>query len=399
MNTILFDGPEWSELLPLTYTRPISEIRCGILTITDKWNTLLGAEVSYATKSYLSEKFKVQVESENLFIAGNTLPNESLIKAIDSLTIDQCLVNGDSVIAFNCKEELANDKVQQISKGKLDTSNFEKVEFSSELDSINQSWDIFQKTGDEIKNDIELLGLKANGEEYKTENTIFGNEVYIEEGAKIRGAILNSDEGPIHIGKDAEIMEGSVIRGPFTLGEHSTIKMVSKIYGPTTIGPHCKVGGEVTNIVMFAYSNKGHDGFIGNSVIGEWCNFGADTNSSNLKNNYSPVRVWNYNTEDMEETGLQFCGLIAGDHCKTGINTMLNTATVMGVCSNVFGAGFPPKFIPSFSWGGAKRMVSFKIEKAYEVAENMMKRRGLSLSMEDKKIFQHIFISDSLYRK
>ena len=399
MNTILFDGPEWSQLLPLTYTRPIAAVRCGVLTITEKWNTILKTPISYASRDYLSNKFESVLANENLFINGSILPDTEFTQKLESLKLDEVLIKEGSVLAFKCNKQVADELIQIIKKGKLEISNFSKIEYSATLSTITHSWDIFQKTGNEIKKDIELLGIKANSKEIKNENTIFGDEFYIEAGAKIRGAILNSEEGPIYIGKNAEVMEGSVIRGPFSLGDDSTVKMASKIYGPTSIGPHCKVGGEVTNIVMFAYSNKGHDGFIGNSVIGEWCNFGADTNSSNLKNNYSPVRIWSYNSDKMENTGLQFCGLIAGDHCKTGISTMLNTSTVLGVCANVFGSGFPPKFIPSFSWGGANKMVTFKLDKSFEVAGNMMKRRGLSLTNEDKKIFQHVFLSDALYRK
>ncbi|MGB0391677.1 MAG: putative sugar nucleotidyl transferase [Salibacteraceae bacterium] len=399
MNVILFDGSFWQNLLPITYTRPCSEIRCGITTISEKWNIDLGCQASFATRKYLSEKYAAAVESENCFVAGNTLPDKDLAEVINSLGLNEALTYQSNVISFKVDKEQAEECLKLISKGQdLPINKFKSIEYNGELKSIEASWDIFQETGDEISADIARLGLKANKETIEKENTLFGSEIFIEEGAKVRGAILNSESGPIHIGKDAEVMEGSVIRGPFTLGEHSTIKMSSKVYGPTTIGPHCKVGGEVTNIVMFAYSNKGHDGFIGNSVIGEWCNFGADTNSSNLKNNYSPVRVWSYPNEKMEETGLQFCGLIAGDHCKTGINTMLNTGTVLGVCSNVFGGGFPPKFIPSFSWGGEKGFDTFRLDKAFEVGEAMMNRRKLTLTSDDRKILQHIFLSDALYR-
>lgn len=399
MNVILFDGPSWQNLLPITYTRPCSEIRCGIITITQKWNIDLDCSSSFGARKYLSEKYAPIIEEENIFIAGNVIPNQEIVKAIKNLSLNETLIFNSNIIALKTDKNQSESVLSSIEKGKILTiEGFEVVEYKGELTSIDASWDIFQETGNEISSDIKRLALKRNKEVIESENTIFGSDVFVEEGAKVRGSILNSESGPIHIGKDAEVMEGSVIRGPFTLGEHSSLKMSSKVYGPTTIGPHCKVGGEVSNIVMFAYSNKGHDGFIGNSVIGEWCNFGADTNSSNLKNNYSPVRVWSYPKEKMEETGLQFCGLIAGDHCKTGINTMLNTGTVLGVCSNVFGAGFPAKFIPSFSWGGANGFDTFRLDKAFEVGNAMMNRRSLSLSSEDRKILQHIFLSDTLYR-
>jgi UDP-N-acetylglucosamine diphosphorylase/glucosamine-1-phosphate N-acetyltransferase len=224
-------------------------------------------------------------------------------------------------------------------------------------------------------------------------------KIFIEEGASANDTTFNTTTGCIYIGKDAEVMEGSVVRGPFALCEHSVLKMSSKIYGATTIGPHSKVGGEVNNSVVFGYSNKAHDGFLGNSVIGEWCNLGADTNNSNLKNNYANVKLWNYSGENFIDTGLQFCGLIMGDHSKCGINTMFNTGTVAGVSSNIFGSGFPRNFIPSFSWGGAQGFTTYRFEHAIETAQLVMQRRNTELTDNDKDILKYIFDNDEKFRK
>ena len=264
---------------------------------------------------------------------------------------------------------------------------------------LNHPWDIFRLNGEVLQSDFVRLTDGKTSAKLNDTNVLIGDEIFLEEGVAVNGAILNADKGPIYLGKDAEIMEGVTIRGPFSLGDHAVVKMGAKIYGPTTIGPYCKVGGEISNSILQAYSNKGHDGFLGNSVIGEWCNLGADTNSSNLKNNYGEVRVWDYEEAKSISTGLQFCGLIMGDHSKSGINTMFNTGTVVGVCANIFGAQFPPKFIPSFLWGGSGQWDLFKMEKAIEVAEKMMSRRQVTFSSEDEKIFQEILRLSQSYRE
>jgi UDP-N-acetylglucosamine diphosphorylase/glucosamine-1-phosphate N-acetyltransferase len=257
---------------------------------------------------------------------------------------------------------------------------------------IRYPWNIFMLNGQEIRSDIRLMGLEPNSELLSKTNRIMGkDQVYVEEGVTCECSVINATQGPVYIGKEAEIMEGCTIRGTFALGKHSTLKMQTKIYGDTTIGPHCKIGGEVSNSVIFGYSNKAHDGFLGNSVIGEWCNLGADTNNSNLKNNYGNVRAWDYGAKDYINTGLQFCGLIMGDHAKSGINTMFNTGTVAGVCANIFGGGYPPRFIPDFTWGGPGGFVEFTLEKTYEVAHRVMERRGIELTEIDKDILKYIF--------
>ena len=275
---------------------------------------------------------------------------------------------------------------------KGDGSVLNEVEQIVPVLELQDIWDLFEKAAEAIQTDLSYIREHGSSHMLSSTNQLIGNDVFIEAGAKVEHVILNSETGPIYIGKDAEVMEGSVIRGPFVLGEQGVVKMSAKIYGPTVIGPYCKVGGEITNSVMQAYSNKGHDGFMGNSVVGEWCNFGADTNTSNLKNNYSKLKIHSFETGEMEQTDLLFCGVLMGDHSKTGINTMLNTGTTVGVSANVFDAGFPPKFIPSFSWGGrGETGTKFILDKAFEVAENMMKRRNVELTEGDKKILEHLY--------
>ncbi|MCB0481025.1 MAG: GlmU family protein [Flavobacteriales bacterium] len=390
MNIVLYDNSAWKQLLPITFTRPVSGIRVGILTLREKWEAELKQKVACVTQPHLSKKFNdVSTSGNCIYVAGNLFPNDALIEAISKLAPNEMLLKDTDVLAYHSDKKL--DLLAS-------TSMFKKVEFRSTYQSIKRPWDIFLFNGREIEADIIRLELEPNPSILDHTNTLIGNRVFVAENARVQGAILNTSGGSIYIGPEAEVMEGSVIRGPFALGEHSSIKMSSKMYGDTSIGPHCKVGGEVSNVVFQGYANKGHDGFLGNSVIGEWCNLGADTNSSNLKNNYGKIQVWDYETEAMSNTGQQFCGLIMGDHSKTGINTMLNTGTVTGVCANIFDAGFPPKFIPSFSWGGTSGFETFRLDKAFEVAQRMMERRGLNISEEDKEIFKFCFNHDAKYR-
>lgn len=386
---ILFDDQHRDSLLPFTFTRPAAHIRCGILTIAEKWENVLDASATYATQTYLQKRFGAFDVGEQLWINGRVLPTEDLVIKIKALTSGEALIANDILIA--AKTTYSNvDFIKE--RSKLITCDVEIIQ-------IKHSWDIFQLNEKAISLDWNILNVKSSFKAFEKHNTIIGNDIYIHPKAKVQGAFLNATTGPIYIGAGAEIMEGSLIRGPFALCDGATVKMGAKIYGATTIGPQCKVGGEVSNSVLFAYSNKGHDGFLGNSVLGEWCNLGADTNTSNLKNNYGPVRAWNYVTEAMENTTLQFCGLMMGDHSKSSINTMFNTGTVVGVAANVFGSGFPSKFIPSFSWGGAHGFETFNIDKAYEVAERMMERRNIMFDKIDKEIFSHIFSETKKYRR
>lgn len=396
-NIIFFDSTEWTDLLPLTFTRPVAKLRIGILTIEEKWKHLFSCDCSFYTQKYLSEKYKVQLTNDNLFINGSVLPNESLIEKIKDLEIDSAIVFESQLIAFRTTQKDL-DFIDSLIEGEI-SSNFKIINIS-QVNKIQNLWDIYQKTTSEIQSDFEFLTKRKPSQNLSLTNTKIGSKenIFIAEGAKVEASILNCSTGPIYIDEDAEIMEGSMIRGPFYLGKHSAIKMGAKIYGATSIGHYCKVGGELNNSVFLDYSNKAHDGFIGNAVIGEWCNIGADTNNSNLKNNYAKVKLWSYRSHSFENTDQQFCGLFMGDHSKAGINTMFNTGTVVGVCANIFGPGFPRNFIPSFSWGGNHGFTTFSLNKAFETAEIMMARRGLKFEETDKKILEKIFIDSKKMR-
>jgi len=388
MNYILFDGPYRNNLLPFTFTRPVADIRIGILTIREKWEKYLGYTTTTVTEEYLSQKFPMVELEENIMINASYLPNTEIVALIKSLKEGQAIFKNEDVIAFYSKEE-----------EEVEFDQITSIEFEGDILCIQNPWDIFSKNGEALADDFDLLTKDRNSQPIPSSvNTINASQIFIEPGAKVEFSILNASYGPIYIGKNAEVMEGSVIRGPFALCEHSVVKLAAKIYGPTTVGPYSKVGGEINNSVLFGYSNKGHDGFLGNSVLGEWCNLGADTNNSNLKNNYEPVRLWGYNTESFAKTGLQFCGLIMGDHSKCGINTMFNTGTVVGVSANIFGSGFPRNFIPSFSWGGAKGFSKYLTNKAFETAKIVMARRNIELTAIDEDILQHVFTQTEKYR-
>ncbi|WP_298903356.1 GlmU family protein [uncultured Psychroserpens sp.] len=390
MNYILFDGPSRHNLLPFTFTRPVADIRVGILTIREKWEKHLGFTITTLTEEYLSEKYPMVELDENVMINASYLPNQELVAIIRGLEENQAIFQGEDVIAFFSKD----------TQDEIDFETYEAIEYNETVLKIEHTWDIFANNGEAIQADFELLTRDRQSQPISSTNQILGAQhIFIEEGAQLEFVTLNANSGPIYIGKNAEIMEGSVIRGPFALCEHATVKMGAKIYGPTTVGPHSKVGGEVNNSVIFGYSNKGHDGFLGNSVLGEWCNLGADTNNSNLKNNYAEVRLWDYQTEGFARTGLQFCGLMMGDHSKCGINTMFNTGTVVGVSANIFGSGFPRNFVPSFSWGGHSGFTTYVTKKAFEVAEVVMKRRNITFSEQDKAILEQVFEDTKKWRK
>lgn len=390
MNYILFDGPYRNNLLPFTYTRPVADIRVGILTIRQKWESYLEYTTTTVTEDYLADKFPMVEMAENIMINASFLPNAEVVALVKNLSHNQALFKDEDVIAFFAKE---GEEV-------TDFSAFEAIDFKGDIIKIEHTWDIFSKNGEAIEEDFRFITKNRNSEAIPaTVNTINPENIFIEKGAKLNFVTLNASSGPIYIGKDAEIMEGSVIRGPLALCHNATIKLATKIYGPTTVGPFSKVGGEVNNSVLFAYSNKGHDGFLGNSVLGEWCNIGADSNNSNLKNNYAEVRLWDYETGGFARTGLQFCGLMMGDHSKCGINTMFNTGTVVGVSANIFGSGFPRNFVPSFSWGGHSGFVTFKTNKAFEVAEVVMARRKEEFTEKDKAILEHVFEETKQYRR
>jgi UDP-N-acetylglucosamine diphosphorylase/glucosamine-1-phosphate N-acetyltransferase len=393
-NYILFDDSSWDQLLPLTFTKPTAEIRIGITTIREKWESALGTKCSYLTRPYLAVKYKSVFRDENTLINGSIIPDDVLLAEIEKLNPGEVLVRDDVIIAVAGKD-----------KGMIDVNaetykTYRQIQSKADFLKINHLWELFKHNGEVIVNDFGTLTKGKKSADISGQNNILNpDNVFIEEGARVMFATINASVGPVYIGKDAEVMEGSIIRGPFALGEHSTLKMGAKIYGPTTIGPFSKVGGEVNNSIIMGYSNKAHDGFLGNSVIGEWCNLGADTNCSNLKNNYAYVKLWSYIKEEFEESGQQFCGLIMGDHSKCGINTMFNTGTVVGVSANIFGSGFPRTFVPSFSWGGAGGFTAFQLPKALEVAERVMKRRNVELTDADVKIMEEVFKITSKYRR
>jgi UDP-N-acetylglucosamine diphosphorylase/glucosamine-1-phosphate N-acetyltransferase len=391
MNVILFDDPTIRiNLLPLTFTRPVADIRIGILTIREKWEKMTHSSTSSKTEDYLSSKYPTEyaIDTDNIWINGAVLPNTGLLEEIKALEPNQVLLKDDTIVAINSGNE------QMYPLHALTEDSFIKMDSISEIVQVTVPWDIFSKNDAALRADFDLLTAGRESLPVSTTNQVIGlNEIFLEEGAKVECSILNASTGPIYIGKDAEVMEGSIIRGPFALGEHSALKLGTKIYGATTIGPHSKVGGEVNNSVVFGFSNKAHDGFLGNSVIAEWCNLGADTNNSNLKNNYGQVKIWNYGKKDYVSTGLTFCGLIMGDHSKCGINTMFNTGTVVGVNANIFGAGFPSTHVPSFSWGGASDSTEYKIKNAFEVATRVFERRGMVFDEQEQKILTHIFDS------
>ncbi len=374
MNIQLNDNGLHLKFAPLTLTRPVGNLRMGIFTNDERWSYFLSdAVITYNTEEYLNGCFPKSKE-DVIEVNASVIPNEDLIAAIYHLSEDETLMLGDTWLA----------KIGEGSK---------KVTFKGEEPVIiTERWHLYQKNDIVLKNDFQIITAGRTSQELSSSNLVIGDEnlIFLEEGAIVEGAILNTKTGPIYIGKDAEIMEGSVVRGPLAMNEHSALKLGTKIYGAVTLGPHCKVGGEVNNALFQAYSNKGHDGFIGNALIGEWCNLGADTNTSNLKNNYGNVSTYSYETKTEIKTDIQFMGVCMGDHSKCGINTMFNTATVLGVSVNVFGGGFPDKFIPSFSWDSVEERVPFKFDKAIEYANNMMGRRGKELSKEEKEVLSYI---------
>lgn len=383
MNIILFDGKEYSDLLPLTFTRPVAELRMGILTFAERWKLIFQTEkISYLTQRYLSEKYTLQNEEENVFINPAYFPNQDFIYQLKNLKFGEAFYYQEELVA--AKTTLENFQLNNFVK---------KLDITFESFHIQYPWDLFTYNSDAITYDFQLITQGRKSCTLSNTVRIIGDpsQLFVEEGAVAECAILNTKEGPIYLGKNSEIMEGAMIRGSFALGTGSKINMGAKVYGGTTVGPYSKVGGEVNNIIILGYSNKGHDGFVGNSVIGEWCNLGADTNSSNLKNNYAEVKLWNYTKQKFIKSGLQFAGMIMGDHSKSAINTQFNTGTVIGVSANIFTSGFPPNIIKSFSWGGKSESPNFKLEQAFEVAERTMKRRGIELSEQDKKIIEYIY--------
>ena len=391
----LFDPAEQTNaLLPFTFTRPIAACRLGAMTIAEKWEHDTGKKCGFLSRQHLSELFKPI--SSGLFVNGSLIPSPGLCDAVTQLSPGSALWAEDQLLALNTDQLILNlEELHQIA------ISAKSISWNNPFRQLRYKWDLFKMNGDEIHADFNRLCSGRTPVPLPPGATVIGDPalVFLEKGASVQASVLNTTSGPVYLAADAEIMEGCLVRGPLVLGEHAALKMGAKVYGPTTLGPHCKAGGELNNVVFFGYSNKAHDGFLGNSVIGEWCNLGADTNNSNLKNNYGLVDVYDYASARSEDSGLQFCGLMMGDHSKCGINTMFNTGTVVGVSANIFGSGFPPKFIPSFSWGGAEWIRTFLFDKAMEVARRMMERRGLVMSTAEEAMLRAVFDMEEANRK
>ncbi|EMR04194.1 GlmU family protein [Cesiribacter andamanensis] len=389
MNLVLFDDPTLrQQLLPLSFTRPLAALRCGILTLAEKWQLLLPqAGISYLTQEYLQQKYPLHATADTVYLNGACCPSPELLAALQQLQPGQALQQGSILLAYRAGTDAASE-YQNASFSPQSTLPWE-----GPLSLIQHPWDLFRLNGEQLRQDFALLtrGRRSAGIN-DVHTRCYGEEqIFVEEGVKIRAAILNAEDGPIYLGKGAQVHEGAIIKGPFALCEGAHVNVGGKMRSDTTIGPYCKAGGEISNSILMAHSNKGHEGFLGNSVLGEWCNLGADTNTSNLKNNYANVKVWSHARERFVDTGLQFCGLIMGDHSKAGINTMFNTGTMVGVSANIFGDGFPRTLIPSFAWGGAAGFSTYKFETAMETAERVLERRKLPLSAQDRAILQHVF--------
>jgi len=389
MHVLLFDDPAIRpHLLPFTFTRPVAALRCGILTLAEKWQRRLGAPtVGHLTQPYLQAKFPAgDVGGPALVINGAVCPDDLLVRQVQALAPGQGLYCDEVLVAAHLAD--AGQVAELIQDGLR-----EQVQVAEPVTIISRPWHLFLRNGTEIRRDFALLTQGRTSQPVGDAPTIVyaPENIFIEEGVKIRAAILNAENGPIYLGRNSEVQEGAILKGPLSLGEGAVVNAGARLRGDNTIGPYCKVGGEIGNSILMGYSNKGHDGYLGNSVIGEWCNLGADTNTSNLKNNYAPVKVWSHAAHRFVNTGQTFCGLLMGDHAKAGINTMFNTGTVVGVGANVFGAGFPRTFIPSFSWGGASGFDTFKLDKFAEVAERVMGRRGLAYDAVEEEVIKEVF--------
>ncbi len=385
----LFDDQWRNHLLPLTFTRPVSELRCGILTIREKWERLLNTTISsWKTEDYLSEKYPQQEEKNQIFLNGHCCANATLAAQVATLNAKQGLRQGELIIAFFPENGNSPDSIETW------------IEITEPVRLIQKTWQLFHFSKEEMEADFQLLTHKRKSAVIpETVQTISSENIFIEAGAKLNFVTINASSGPVYIGCNTEIMEGTTIRGPFALCEHATVNMGARIYGPVTIGPHSKVGGELNTVIIHGYSNKGHDGFLGHSYIGEWCNLGASTNTSNLKNDYSEVKLWNYPSQRFLKTGLQFCGLIMGDHSKSGIQTMFNSGTVIGVGCNIHGSGYPRNFVPSFSNGGTHGFEEHPVRTVLNTAEKVMARRNVILTDTDKKIITSVFEQTKIYRR
>jgi UDP-N-acetylglucosamine diphosphorylase/glucosamine-1-phosphate N-acetyltransferase len=398
LNIILFDSDARDQLLPLTATRPTGELRLGILTLREKWERRLNGSVSYITQEYLQEKYPIHIEDENYIINSGLLPNDQLCARIKQLALNEALLHKGELVAARLNEARFESLIEE-----EEVSELQGMEIESDIPLVylNHLWELTRLNDQALREDFELLTKGRKSQPLPASNQVIGSaaSIFLEEGVTVEYCTFNTSNGPIYIGAKTEIMEGSRLRGPIAFGNSCIVKMGAKIYGPATFGPGCRVGGEIARSILMANSNKAHDGYLGDSVIGEWCNLGADTNNSNLKNNYSEVKLWSYKSERFEKTGQQFVGLIMGDHAKCAINTMFNTGTVVGVSANIFGAGFPRNFIPDFSWGGPDTPYrTYKYSDACETASIVMERRQQQFTDFDKAIFYHIYDQTARFR-
>ena len=409
-NLILFDDQAWAGLRPLTWLRPVADLRIGAFTMAGRWERLLTGRASYVTQDYLAEQFPLAVARDNYFINASLLPTPELVARIRELSQGEALTHADELLAARLDDRAIRRISQSIDEdapvegpgaaGGGAGEDIRGYDYEGEVTLLRRPYDLFKHNGAVIRADFETLTRARHGQPVPPSNTVFGGHaVFLEPDAVCEACILNTTDGPIYIGRGARVMEGSVLRGPLVVGEGAKVKVGAKLYGDTAVGPYCSVGGEVSNVVFQGYCNKGHDGYLGNAVVGRWCNLGADTNASNLKNNYAPVRVWDYETEGFRESGELFCGLIMGDHAKCGINTMFNTGTVVGTAANVFGAGYPRTFVPDFAWGGPAGMTTHRIDKAYETAERMMARRSVDLTEAERDVLEHVYALTARYRR
>jgi UDP-N-acetylglucosamine diphosphorylase/glucosamine-1-phosphate N-acetyltransferase len=389
MRINLFDDSSWSSLRPLTFTRPVADLRLGILTIAEKWARYAGEAPGFLTSSYLSAKYSADPDADT-FINGAVCPDEALFDAITQLKTGEILVRYKLILAYKINPADAS--------GLKKPSDLRPVSYTGSFTHIVYPEDIFRHNDTELKADFALLTRGRSSAALSATNTVLGEQIFLEEGAEAECSTFNTLNGPVYIGQNAQVWEGSHIRGSFALCHNSHVKMGSKIYGQTTIGPYSTVGGEIKNAVIWGYSAKGHEGYLGNSVMGQWCNIGADSNNSNLKNNYSEVKLWDYEQKGYRKTGMQFCGLIMADHVKCGINTMFNTGTVAGVGANIFGGGYPPNFIPDFSWGATPEIEVYKLNKMFETTEKVFERRNIEFNQIEKDILAKIFELTEIYR-
>jgi len=390
MTINLFDDAAAVSLRPLTFTRPVADLRIGIMTIAEKWARYSNTQPGFSTADYLAAKYPLRTGATH-FMNGSVCPDQQLFQAVTALKDNQVLISDRLIIAYFNLHGRPSSPVE--------LAQLDKVIYNAPVTRLLFPEDIFRNNDAQLRADYNLLTAGRTSAPLSGTNTILGDDIFVEEGATAECSTFNTLKGPVYLGKNSEVWEGSNIRGSFALGENSQVKMGSKIYGQTTIGPFSRVGGEINNAVIWGYSSKGHEGYLGNSVMGQWCNIGADSNNSNLKNNYADVKLWDYQQDSFRNTGLQFCGLIMGDHAKCGINTMFNTGTVAGVSANVFGGGYPSNFIPDFAWGGPQGFEIYKLNKMFETTKKVFERRNIDFNQVEKDILTAIFELTSIYRR